>query len=357
MANDDTPSTLGFRMPAEWERHEATWLVWPQTPADWPGKIQAVRWVYVDIIRYLHHREPIHLVVNDRRTEAAARCMLDHAGIDLSAITFHRYPTDRSWVRDSGPLFVRSRSEVAAVCWRFNAWARYRNWHKDAALADRIARSQQARTWQPRFEDRSLGGRQVVLEGGAIDVNGRGSLLTTEECLLSTTQQRNPGLDHDGYEALFRDYLGIRNVLWLGKGIAGDDTHGHVDDLARFVAARTVVTVVEPDRHDPNHAPLRANLRRLRSMRDEKGRPLDIVELPMPRPLHFQRHRLPASYANFYIANGAVLVPTFNDPADRIALGILAELFPKRDVIGIHSVDLAWGFGTLHCSTQQQPAS
>ena len=351
MLPDDTPHSLGFRMPAEWEPHEATWLVWPQTPADWPGKIHAVRWAYVDIIRRLHRREHVHVVVNGRRTQDAARRMIEQAGVDLSAVTFHRCPTDRSWVRDSGPLFVRSRSEVAAVCWRFNAWARYRNWHKDAALPGRIARRLGARIWQPR-----LGGRRVVLEGGAIDVNGRGSLLTTEECLLGTTQQRNPGLSVDDYEALFRDYLGVRNVLWLGSGIAGDDTHGHVDDLARFVAPRTVVAAVERNRRDDNYAPLRDNLRRLRTMRDEKGRSLEVAELPMPRPLYFQGQRLPASYANFYIANGVVLVPTFNDPADRVALGILADAFPQREVIGIHSIDLAWGFGALHCSTQQQPA-
>ncbi len=352
MATDDTPHSLGLRMPAEWEPHEATWIVWPQTRADWPGKIQAVRWAYVEIIRHLHDREQIHLVVNDRRTEVAARRMLDHAGIDLSPIRFHRYPTDRSWVRDSGPLFVRSRWEMAAVCWRFNGWARYRNCHKDAALPGRIARRLGARIWHPR-----LGGRPAVLEGGAIDGNGRGSLLTTEECLLGTTQQRNPGFSVDDYERLFRDYLGVRNVLWLGSGIAGDDTHGHIDDVARFVAPRAVVTVVEGSRQDDNYAPLRDNLRRLRTMRDEKGRPLDVVELPMPRPLYFQGHRLPASYANFYIANGVVLVPTFNDPADRVALGILAHAFPQREVIGIHSIDLAWGFGALHCSTQQQPAT
>ncbi len=347
-----TPRSLGFRMPAEWEPHEATWLVWPQTPADWPGKIHAVRWVYVDIIRRLHRRENVHLVVNGRRTQEVARRMIEQAGVNLSAVTFHRYPTDRSWVRDSGPLFVRSRSEVAAVCWRFNAWARYRNWHKDAALSGRIARRLGARIWHPR-----LGGRPVVLEGGAIDVNGRGSLLTTEECLLSTTQQRNPGLSVDDYEALFRDYLGVRNVLWLDASIAGDDTNGHIDDVARFVGPRTVVTVTERNRRDDNYVPLRANLRRLRAMRDEKGHSLEVVELPMPRPIYFQGHRLPASYTNFYVANGVVLVPTFNDPADRVALGILADAFPHREVIGIHSIDLAWGFGALHCSTQQQPAT
>jgi agmatine deiminase len=208
------------------------------------------------------------------------------------------------------------------------------------------------RTWEP-----TLDGRRIVLEGGSIDVNGEGALLTTEECLLGDEQQRNPGLGRDEIEQLFADYLGVRKVLWLGKGIVGDDTHGHIDDLARFVGPRTVVTVVEPDTDDVNHVPLLENLKRLRSMTDQDGRPLEIIELPMPRPLYFQGQRLPASYANFYIANGVVLVPTFHDPNDRIALNSLAGVFPDREIIGIHSVDYVWGFGTLHCSTQQEPTT
>ena len=332
-------------------RIEATWLVWPQTPADWPGKIQAVRWVYTEVIRHLYQQERVRLIVNDGRTEDAARRMIDQTAVDSSAVTFHRYPTDRSWVRDSGPLFVRNDTEVAAVCWGFNGWARYRNWQRDARVSGRIGRDASMRRLEPR-----LRGRRVILEGGAIDVNGRGTLLTTEECLLGKTQERNPGMNRDDYEALFHEYLGVQNVLWLGKGIAGDDTHGHVDDLARFVGPQTVVAVVEGDRRDENYAPLHQNLRRLRSMRDQAGRLLEVVELPMPKPLYFQGCRLPASYANFYIANGVVLVPTFNDTTDRVALGILAKVFPDREVIGIHGVDLVWGFGTLHCLTQQQPS-
>jgi agmatine deiminase len=241
---------------------------------------------------------------------------------------------------------------VAATCWRFNGWARYHDCKKDEKLALSIARAQKMRFWEPR-----QGRRRIVLEGGAVDVNGRGALLATEECLLSPTQARNPRMTRQDYERAFRDYLGVRHVLWLGKGIAGDDTHGHVDDLARFAAPRVVVSVVERDRRDANYAALRENRRRLRRLQDQDGRRLEVVELPMPGPLCFDGCRLPASYANFYIANGLVLVPTFNDPNDRVALDTLQRVFPSRQVVGIHSVDLVWGFGTLHCCTQQQPMS
>jgi agmatine deiminase len=350
MAADPLPRQLGFRMPAEWEPHAATWLAWPHNPRDWPGKFGAIPWVYGDIVRHLHRRERVRLVVQDAHHERRARRVLEKVGVDFGQVDFFRFPADRSWLRDSGPIFVRNQSEVAATCWRFNAWAKYDNWHKDAKIPGKIARAANVRAWEPRLD-----GRRIVLEGGSIDVNGAGALLTTEECLLSGEQQRNPGLGRDEIEQLFADYLGVRKVLWLGKGIVGDDTHGHIDDLARFVGPRTVVTVVEPDTDDVNHAPLRENLERLQSMTDQDGRPLDIIELPMPRPLYFQGQRLPASYANFYIANGVVLVPTFHDPNDRIALNILAGVFPDREIIGIHSVDYVWGFGTLHCSTQQEP--
>ena len=349
-----TPRECGFRMPAEWEPHEATWLAWPHNRNDWPGKIAAVYWVYAEIVRHLQRHELVRLIVTDADSEKKARRVLERSGVnDFSRIEFYRIPTDRSWVRDTGPLFVTKGAETAATCWRFSAWARYRNWQRDDRVAGKIARRCGMESWEPR-----QGGRRIVLEGGAVDVNGRGTLLTTEECLLSESrQQRNPGMSRGDYETVFRDYLGIENVLWLGQGIEGDDTHGHVDDLSRFVGPRTIVTVVEADSRDANSKPLQDNLRRLKRMRDQDGRLLEIVELPMPRPLTFDGCRLPASYANFYIANRLVLVPTFNDPNDRVALGILAELFPGREVVGIHSVDLAWGFGTIHCSTQQQPAS
>ena len=354
MAGDATPRASGFRMPAEWEPHEATWLAWPHNRDDWPGKIAAIYWVYADIVRHLHRHEWVRLIVPDASKEKQARRILRRAGVeDFSRIEFHRFSTDRSWVRDTGPLFITNEQEVAATCWRFSAWAKYPNWQRDDRVAGRIARRLRTKTWDPKHN-----GRRIVLEGGAIDVNGRGTMLATEECLLSSEQQqRNPGMTRDEYETVFRDYLGVANVLWLGKGIVGDDTHGHVDDLARFVGPRTIVTVVEADSADPNYEPLEDNLRRLKRMRDQGGRRFKIVELPMPRPLTFAGHPLPASYANFYIANGLVLVPTFNDPNDRIALGIIADLFPDREVIGIHSVDFAWGFGTLHCGTQQEPVA
>jgi len=341
-------------MPAEWEPHEATWLAWPHNRKDWPGKFPAIQWVYADIVRYLQRHELVRLIVADTASEKKVRGLLVRAGVeDFSRIEFHCFPTDRSWVRDTGPLFIANSAEVAATCWRFSAWAKYPNWRRDDRVADKVARRLGTKPWQPTHN-----GRRVVLEGGAIDVNGLGTLLTTEECLLSSdTQQRNPGMTRYDYEMVFREYLGVPNVLWLGNGIVGDDTHGHVDDLARFVGPRTIVTVLETDPADPNFEPLQDNLRRLRQARDQDGRPFKIVELPMPRPVMFGGCRLPASYANFYISNGLVLVPTFNDPNDRVALGVLADLFPGRDVIGIHSVDFAWGFGTIHCSTQQQPAS
>lgn len=341
-------------MPAEWEPHEATWLAWPHNRDDWPGKIAAIYWVYAEIVRHLHRHELVRLIVSDAAKEKQARRVLGQAGVeDFSRIEFHCFPTDRSWVRDTGPLFVANGVETAATCWRFSAWAKYPNWRRDDRVAGKIANRLGTKTWEPKHN-----GRRAVLEGGAVDVNGLGSMLATEECLLSSdTQQRNPGMTRDDYEAIFRDYLGVESVLWLGNGIVGDDTHGHVDDLARFVGPRTIVTVVEADSADANYEPLQDNLRRLKRMRNQDGRRFKIVELPMPRPLTFAGLRLPASYANFYIANGLVLVPTFNDPNDRIALGILADLFPDREIIGIHSVDFAWGFGTLHCSTQQQPVT
>jgi agmatine deiminase len=351
MADDELPRHLGFRMPAEWEPHAATWLAWPHNPRDWPGKFSAIPWVFGEIVRHLHRHERVRVVVADAQHEGRARRVLEKVAVDFAQVDFFRFPTDRSWLRDSGPIFVRNESEIAATCWRFNAWAKYDNWRKDVKIPKKIAHAAKVRTWQPRFNS-----RPIVLEGGSIDVNGQGALLTTEECLLSDTQQRNPGLGREQLEQILSDYLGIRKVLWLGQGIAGDDTHGHIDDLARFVGPRTVVTVVEPDPADENHIPLQENLRRLRAMADQDGQPLEVVELPMPRPLYFQNQRVPASYANFYIANGVVLVPTFNDANDRLALNTLAAAFPGREIIGIHSVDYVWGFGTLHCSTQQEPA-
>ena len=349
-ARTDTPARHGWYMPAEWQPHEATWIAWPHERKDWPGKFAPIPWVYAEIVRHLDD-EKVYILVQNDAAEKAARSILKKVGVDSPRIRFFQIPTDRVWTRDSGPIFVVNGSgKVAMTDWRFNAWAKYDNWKQDDKVPAHINQHFRLQRWEPKCK-----GRRVVLEGGSIDVNGDGLLLTTEECLLSPIQARNPHLDRADIEQTLRDNLGVKKILWLGNGIAGDDTHGHVDDLARFVGPRTVVTVVEDNRDDPNHAPLADNLRRLKEMTDLKGKPLDIVKLPMPAPLFFNEQRIPASYANFYIANGKVLVPTFNDPNDRIALGILADLFPGRRVIGIHAVDLVWGFGTLHCMTQQQP--
>jgi agmatine deiminase len=351
MAND-TPAALGYRMPAEWELHEATWIAWPHERADWPGKFGPIPWVYCEIVRHLHKGEIVRILVNSAAAQTRAAGQLSRAGVDLARVQFFVIPTDRVWTRDYGPYFVRDAAGmVAATDWGFNAWAKYDNFERDDAAAAQMIAQLGVPSWQPKSD-----GRRVILEGGSIDVNGEGLLLTTEECLLSSVQRRNPGMTREDYEQLFADYLGVRKVLWLGRGIAGDDTHGHVDDLARFVGPGTVVTVVEENTDDENYQSLQENLERLRGMTDLSDRPLEVVPLPMPAPLYFRKQRLPASYANFYIANGRVLVPTFNDAADRRALGILAELFPGREVVGIHAVDLVWGLGTLHCLSQQQPA-
>jgi agmatine deiminase len=341
-------------MPAEWEPHHATWIAWPHNASDWPGKLAPISWVYGEIVRGLAPGEIVRTLVNSTAHERQARRVLERVGVDLGRVAFFRFPTNRGWTRDFGPLFVRRaspRAEVAIARFRFNAWAKYPDWKKDDRIPERVAARLKLRLFRAR-----AGARDVVLEGGSIDGNGRGTLLTTEECLLdASVQVRNPGLGRGDIEAVLRDQLGATNVLWLGKGIAGDDTHGHVDDVCRFVAPGTVVLCRETDVRDANYRALAENRERLSGMRLENGAKIDVVDLPMPTPLYFAGQRLPASYANFYIANGAVLVPTFNDPEDRLALGILAELFNDRPVVGIHAVDLVWGLGTLHCLTQQQP--
>jgi agmatine deiminase len=352
-----TPRELGYRMPAEWDKHEATWLAWPHNPDDWPGKFQAIPCVYAEIVRLLSAREHVHILVDDAAMEKRAAGILKRAGAALDHVIFHIWPTDRVWTRDSGPIFARNKEgQVGLTNWKFNAWAKYDDWHLDDQVPGRVAELLAVPQWQPTIE---IAGecRRIVLEGGSIDTNGAGILLTTEECLLSEVQQRNPGVSREQVEQAFNDYLGIDNAIWLNRGIAGDDTHGHVDDISRFVGPATILTAVEPDTSDANHAPLAENLARLKAARTLDGKQFTIVELPMPRPVVFRRQRLPASYANFYIANSLVLMPTFHDPNDRVALNILAEIFPDREVIGIHSVDLVWGLGTLHCMTQQQPAA
>ena len=340
-------------MPGEWERHDATWMAWPHYRNDWPGKFEPIPWVYAEIVRHLAKRERVELIVKDAAAEKQAKKILERAGALSKNMRFHRWLTDRVWTRDSGCTFVaEEEAGLVAVKWRFNAWAKYPNWKRDETIGIRMAKATRAREVRPEF-----GNKRVVLEGGSIDSNGCGSLLTTEECLLSREQQRNPGMGREDYEKVFRDYLGVSNVIWLERGIVGDDTHGHVDDLSRFVAPDTVVTMVERNSKDANHTALQENLRRLKAATDQAGRALQVIEIPMPGQVSFEGRRLPASYGNFYIANGLVLVPVFNDANDRVALNILSDVFPDREVVGIYSGDLIWGFGAMHCMTQQQPTA
>jgi agmatine deiminase len=344
-------------MPAEWEQHDATWLGWPLNPTDWPGKIEPIHWVYGEITRKLAVGERVHIIVAGAAHERKARSVLQRAGVDIKRrVRFFRMAMNRGWTRDSGPIFLRRaqpKPEVAIVKFRFNAWAKYADWQKDARIPEQTARALKLPLLRAQLD-----GRDVVLEGGAIDVNGRGSLLTTEECLLDQkTQARNPGFARAETEAALKQNLGVSNIMWLGRGIAGDDTHGHVDDLCRFVNPTTLLMCREKNPRDANYRALEENWERAGSLRLEDGGRPELLELPMPEPLHFDGQRLPASYANFYISNRYVLMPTFNDPNDYRALGLLREVFPARQVAGIHAVDLVWGFGTLHCLTQQQPSA
>ena len=339
-------------MPAEWEPHAATWLAWPHFRGDWPGKFEPIPWVYAEIIRNLSRHERVELIVKDAAAEKLARKTLKRAHALNENVRFHRWATNRVWTRDSGCAFVSAPEGLAAVKWRFNAWAKYPNWKHDEKIGSLMASAAGVEELRPMF-----GKNRVVLEGGSIEVNGCGSLITTEECLLSRVQQRNPGMKKKDYEKIFAEYLGATNVIWLGGGIVGDDTHGHVDDITRFVSPDTVVTCVDADPASENYEALRENIRRLRDATTEDGRPLATIDLPMPAAVYFEGRRLPASYANFYIANGVVLAPVFNDPNDRVALDILADIFPDREIIPIYCGDLIWGFGAIHCMTQQQAAA
>jgi len=364
-------------MPAEWEPHAATWLAWPHYKLDWPGKFEPIPWVYAEIIRYLSRHERVELIVKDAAAERVALKTLKRAHSLNKNVRFHRWPTNRVWTRDSGCAFVsetgparagtpappQTKSDfggagvparaarLAAIKWRFNAWAKYPNWQHDEKIGSLMAQTTEATEIHPMF-----GTNRVVLEGGSIEVNGQGTLITTEDCLLSRVQRRNAGMRKRDYEKIFAEYLGATNVIWLGSGIVGDDTHGHVDDITRFVSPDTVVTCVDADPSSENYEALRENIRRLRDTVTEDGKSLATIDLPMPAPVYFEGRRLPASYANFYIANGVVLVPVFNDPNDRVALDILADTFPNREIAPIYCGDLIWGFGAIHCMTQQQPA-
>jgi len=351
---NQTASALGFYMPAEWEPHEATWIGWPHNKTDWPGKFAPIPWVYGEIVRSLAAGEIVRIIVPTQKVRKEAERVLQRVGVNFDRIEFFVWPTNRGWTRDFGPMFVKRLSpqpEVAVARFRFNAWAKYPDWKKDDTIPSRVAKKFKIPLFNAKID-----GKDFVLEGGSIDVNGQGTLITTEECLLDPKiQVRNPGFGKAEIEAALRQNLGVTNILWLGRGIAGDDTHGHVDDLCRFVTARTLVLCQESDSGDANFKPLQENRERLEAMRLEDGSRPTVVHLPMPSPLYFDGQRLPASYANFYFSNAAVLVPTFNDANDHIAIGILSEIITDRPVIGIHAVDLVWGLGTIHCLTQQQP--
>jgi agmatine deiminase len=365
-----TPNELGYSMPAEWEQHAATWIGWPHNASDWPGKIDTIRWVYGEMVRKISQGEDVRIIVRHKAEAKFASGYLKLANCDMNRVQFVVHPTNRGWTRDSGPIHVRRKvrssglsragsrrkaelhPEQAIVHFHFNGWAKYDNWRLDTRVPETAAKFLQ----RPLF-DAKVNGRNFVMEGGGMEVNGRGTLITTEECYQHPTiQVRNPGMTKADYAATFKKYLGITNLLWLSRGPVGDDTHGHIDDICRFTDHKTLVLIKETNRRDVNYKPLAENWERVQDFRLEDGAKPEVVALPMPAPLIFDGVRLPASYANFYINNAFVIVPTFNDPNDRIALGILSELFRDRPVVGIHAVDLVWGFGSLHCLTQQEPA-
>jgi agmatine deiminase len=343
-----------FVLPAEWEPHEATWIAWPHNAKDWPGKLHAVQWAFAEMVRAIVPGETVRLIVRDEEHRRHAHSILKRAGVEGN-VSFLSIATERSWTRDMGPIFLRRggrKGPRVVGNFAFTGWAKYQNYTLDDRVAATAAKKLRMDTITP-----TAGGKPLVLEGGAIDVNGAGDLLTTERCLLDhSSQPRNEHLDRRQLSEALKQYLGVRNIHWLEDGIVGDDTGGHIDDLARFVNASTIIVAAADPADDPENAPTLADARqRLEATTLADGNRPTVVSLPMPRPLYFDSIRLPASYANFYIANAAVLVPTFNDPADRIALGILGELFPDRQIVGIHAVDLVWGFGAIHCLTQQQP--
>lgn len=339
------------RFPAEWEPQEGILLCFPHNGNDWPGKYGAVQWAFVEFIKKVTAYETVYLVVANETLREKVGKMLSMATVPQKKVVFIIQKTNRSWMRDSGPIIVKKNGKREALDLNFNGWAKYNNHRLDRQVPRRVATHLNIPLLPVTHK-----GKKVVLEGGALEVNGKGSLITSEECLLHPSiQVRNQGFTKSDYEAIFKEYFGVTNTIWLQDGILGDDTHGHIDDLCRFVNEDTVVTVVEGDEKDKNYGPLQENLMRLRKAVLENGKPLKIVTLPMPKKIVFDGLQLPASYANFLILNHCVLVPTFNDVADRTALGILADCFPDREVIGIAAIDFIWGFGTLHCLSQQIP--
>ena len=365
LITNQSPAQLGYSMPAEWAPHAATWLGWPHNESDWPDKIDTIRWVYGEMVRKITQGETVRLLVRSKAEAKFAASYLKRARCDLKRVQFVVHPTNRGWTRDSGPIHVTRNTQHATrskaiVHFHFNAWAKYSNWQLDTKVPETAAallkRPLFEAQWQAQTRNSKPETRNFVIEGGGIEVNGRGTLLTTEECYQHPKiQVRNPRMTKAQYDEAFKKYLGVKNVLWLVAGPVGDDTHGHIDDICRFTDHKTLVLIKETNKKDPNYKPLAENWDRIKHLRLEDGSKPEVIALPMPAPLHYRNWRLPASYANFYICNACVIVPTFNDPNDRLALGILGELFKDRPVIGIHAVDLVLGFGSLHCLTQQEP--
>ena len=344
-------TTNNRRFPAEWEKQQGILLCFPHNGKDWPGKFEAIQWAFVEFIKKIATFEQVFLIVADENLKAKVIEILETATVHMANISFIIYKTNRSWMRDSGPIIVQNGTKREALNFNFNGWAKYKNIHLDKHVPAKVGKFLNIPITQVVYK-----GKPVIVEGGAIETNGKGTLITSEECLLHPDiQVRNPNFTKANYEAVFKEYLGITNVIWLGDGIEGDDTHGHIDDLCRFVNENTIVTIVESDPKDSNYKPLQDNLKRLQNAKLETGKSPKILTLPMPKRIDFDGLRLPASYANFLILNKCVLVPTFNDAKDRIALNILAECFPNREIIGISAIDLIWGFGTLHCLSQQIP--
>ena len=342
-----------YRMPAEWETQARIWFSWPHNKADWPGKFAPIPYVFAEMVRIISATQRVGLLVKNAAAKDAAKTLLREAHANLKNVDFLETPTNRGWMRDCGPIWVRDgKNKLTALDWKFNAWAKYPNWRKDNAVPPAVATFTKHATLTPMHK-----GKPVVLEGGGVEVDGAGSIIVTEEWLLSDSQVRNPGFTREDYESVFAHYLGAPNTIWLGDGIKGDDTHGHVDDITRFIAPGVIATAVELDKTDANYDLLQANLKRLKKARDANGKPFEIVEIPMPRPVMYDGERLPASYANFLICNKVVLVPVFNDPADQVALTLLQRAMPERDVVGIYARDLVWGLGTIHCLSQQEPAA
>ncbi len=339
------------RFPAEWEKQQGILLCFPHNGKDWPGKYEAIQWAFVEFIKKVAAFESVFLIVANENLKAKVLEMLETAAVQMCNVSFLIYKTNRSWMRDSGPIVVKNGTKREALNFNFNGWAKYKNINLDKHVPEKVGKFLDVPVTQVLYK-----GKPVIMEGGAIDSNGCGTLLTSEECLLHPDiQVRNPGFTKADYEAVLKEYLGITNVIWLGDGIEGDDTHGHIDDLCRFVNEDTIITIVESNLKDNNYKPLQDNLKRLQNAKLENGKSPKIITLPMPKRIDFDGVRLPASYANFLILNKCVLVPTFNDANDRIALNTIADCFPEREIIGISSIDFIWGFGTLHCLSQQIP--